>query len=511
MKPKDQSLEMGILKGIRVLDLSRMLSGPYATMLLADHGAEVIKIESAEGDTSRRSGPFEKNDVKRDWSGYFISLNRNKRSISLNLKNRDDIVFLKKLIKKSDVLVENFRPGVMKRLGLSFDEVSKINPRIVYGSINGFGSEIFGESPYKNWPSYDVVAQAMGGLISLTGYNEKTPLKVGPGIADIFSGSLLSFGLLASILKSRETGRAQFVEVAMYDAIISMCERAIYQYDFNNVVPRPEGNGHPLLAPFGIYNAKDGFVAIGIVEDSYWVVLKKIINFDDLLNDLKYGTIALRAKNRNELNKKINLWTKQFSKKELVNLLGGKVPFGPVNNIKEIFEDAHVRKRNMILEIARPFGGRKSWKVAGNPIKFQGFESLNLRPPVLGEHKELYVNNFNSIISNEPKNFFQPQKKDYSCKITIITKDKNVSEFYACSYTWLKSKESYLICSLEKSKFVPSENSVSTVSFSFSKVIKENDNQKEAIDNLNVKLSMKDISEISVVHTDVEILITAKT
>ena len=207
----------------------------------------------------------------------------------------------------------------MKRLGLSFDEVSKINSRIVYGSINGFGSEIFGESPYKNWPSYDVVAQAMGGLISLTGYNEETPLKVGPGIADIFSGSLLSFGLLASILKSRETGQAQFVEVAMYDAIVSMCERAIYQYDFNNVVPRPEGNGH-LCWLLSIYNAKDGFVAIGIVE----LLLgrsERIINFDDFHNDLKYGTIALRAQNRNELNKQINLWTRQFNKKELVNLL----------------------------------------------------------------------------------------------------------------------------------------------------------------------------------------------
>ena len=511
MKAKNQSLEMGILKGIRVLDLSRMLSGPYATMLLADHGAEVVKIESAEGETSRRSGPFEKRDVMGDWSGYFISLNRNKKSISLNLKNREDIVFLKKLIKKSDVLVENFRPGVMKRLGLSFDEVSKINPRIVYGSINGFGSEIFGESPYKNWPSYDVVAQAMGGLISLTGYNEKTPLKVGPGIADIFSGSLLSFGLLASILKSRETRRAQFVEVAMYDAIVSMCERAIYQYDFNNVIPRPEGNGHPLLAPFGIYSAKDGFVAIGIVEDSYWGVLKKIINFDDLLNDLKYGTIALRAQNRNELNEKINLWTNQFSKKELVKLLGGKVPFGPVNNVKEIFEDSHIRKRNMILEIERPFGGGKSWKVAGNPIKFKGFKSLNLRPPLLGEHKELYVNNFDSIISNEPTIFFQPQKKDYSCTITIRTTNNSVSEFFDCSYTWLKSKENYLICSLEKSKFVPLENSVSAVSFNFSKVIQEKDNHKEAIDNLNINLSMRDISEISFVHTEVEILITAKT
>ena len=176
MKAKSHSLKAGILEGIRVLDLSRMLSGPYATMLLADHGAEVIKIESAEGDSSRRSGPFKEHDLKRNWSGYFISLNRNKKSISLNLKNEDDLAFFKKLIEKSDVLVENFRPGVMNRLGLSFDEVSKINSRIVYGSISGFGSDIFGESPYKNWPSYDVVAQAMGGLISLTGYNEETPV-----------------------------------------------------------------------------------------------------------------------------------------------------------------------------------------------------------------------------------------------------------------------------------------------------------------------------------------------
>ena len=319
MKTKCRSQKTGILQGVRVLDLSRMLSGPYATMLLADHGAEVIKIEGSEGDTSRRSGPFNESDKKKEWSGYFVSLNRNKKSINLNLKNEEDLIFLKKLIEKSDVLVENFRPGVMERLGLSFDEVSKINSRIVYGSISGFGSEFFGDSPYKNWPSYDVVAQAMGGLISLTGFDERTPLKVGPGIADIFSGSLLSFGLLASILKSRTSGQAQYVEVAMYDAIVSMCERAVYQYDLNKVIPKPEGNGHPLLAPFGIYNAKDGFVAIGIVEDIYWNVLKKIINCKALLNDSNYGTIALRAKNRNELNKQINLWTKKFSKKELAN------------------------------------------------------------------------------------------------------------------------------------------------------------------------------------------------
>ena len=511
MKVKNESIKEGILKGIRVLDLSRMLSGPYSTMLLADHGAEVIKIENSDGDTSRRSGPFKENDKKKDWSGYFISLNRNKKSINLNLKNQKDLVFFKKLIEKSDVLVENFRPGVMKRLGLSFEDVSKINPRIVYGSISGFGSEVFGESPYKSWPSYDVVAQAMGGLISLTGYDERTPLKVGPGIADIFSGSLLSFGLLASVLKSRATGKAQYVEVAMYDAILSMCERAIYQYDFNDVIPKPEGNGHPLLAPFGIYKAKDGFVAIGIVEDTYWNVLKKIINFGDLLNDFKYGTIALRALNRNELNKKINLWTKEFTKKDLVNLLGGKVPFGPVNNVKEIFEDTHVKARNMILEIAQPFNNGKNWKVAGNPVKFKDFQSLNSTPPFLGEHKKFYSDNLNSIPSNKPSLSFEPQQKNYWCKVAFRLKDKKVLEIYASSFTWLKSIETYLICSIKKKDFLPIRSFVNEVTFHFSKATEEGDSFKEAVDILNKKLTKKSFSDISVVVSEVEVLISLKT
>ena len=510
MNTKNDPLKTGILDGIRVLDLSRMLSGPYATMLLADHGAEVIKIEGVEGDSSRRSGPFKDNDRKKEWSGYFISLNRNKRSICLDLKNKDDVNFLKKLIEKVDVLVENFRPGVMKRLGLSFDEVSKINPKIVYGSISGFGSNIFGESPYKNWPSYDVVAQAMGGLISLTGYDENTPLKVGPGIADIFSGSLLSFGLLASILKSRVTGKGQLVEVAMYDAIVSMCERAIYQYDFNGVIPKPEGNGHPLLAPFGIYKAKDGFVAIGIVENSYWNVLKKIINLADLNNDLKYGTIALRAKNRNELNKQINIWTKGFSKKELGELLGGQIPFGPVNNVKEIFEDQHINNRNMILEIEQPFDKGKNWKVAGNPIKFKGFDSLNLMPPILGEHKNFYASNLKSNVLNQQNNLFQPQKNEYRCIVTFTIKDNKAFQFYSNSFTWLNSKETHLICSISKSEVKPLEKLLKSVTFYFSKLNTEGEEHKEDIDFLNLKLSNKNISEVSLINTEVEMLISVK-
>ena len=508
MKLKDHSLKTGILEGVKVLDLSRMLSGPYATMLLADHGAEVIKIESAEGDTSRRSGPFRENDTKKDWSGYFISLNRNKKSICLNLKKKEDLNFLKKLIKGVDVLVENFRPDVMNRLGLSFEEVSKINPRIVYGSISGFGSGIFGESLYKSWPSYDVVAQAMGGLISLTGYDENKPLKVGPGIADIFSGSLLSFGILASILKSRATGKSQFVEVAMYDAIVSLCERAIYQYDFSGVIPKPEGNGHPLLAPFGIYNAKDGFIAIGIVENSYWTVLKKIINSDELNSDLKYGTIALRAKNRKELNKQINMWTKRFSKKELGVLLGAKVPFGPVNSVKELFEDEHVSNRNMILEIEQPFNKGKSWKIAGNPVKFKGFDSFNLTPPILGEHKDFYAKNLKPNVANQEKSFFQPQKKDYRCKVTFTNRDNKAFELYANSFTWLNSKETHLICGINKNEFKHHEGFLKSVNFYFHELAQQKDEHKEDIELLNIKLSDKDISEVSLIDTETEVLIS---
>ncbi len=509
MKTKSDPLKTGILNGIRVLDLSRMLSGPYATMLLADHGAEVIKVENAEGDSSRRSGPFKDTDTKKEWSGYFISLNRNKRSICLNLKKENDVDFLKKLIEEVDVLVENFRPGVMDRLGLSFDEVLKINPKIVYGSISGFGSNIFGESPYKNWPSYDVVAQAMGGLISLTGYDQDTPLKVGPGIADIFSGSLLSFGLLASILKSRTTGKGQLVEVAMYDAIVSMCERAIYQYDFNGVIPKPEGNGHPLLAPFGVYKAKDGFVAIGIVENSYWEVFKKIMNIADLNNDLKYGTIALRAENRNELNKQINIWTAGFRKKELSKLLGGKIPFGPVNNVKEIFEDEHISNRNMILEIEQPFDKKKHWKVAGNPIKFKGYDSLSSTPPILGEHKNFYATNVKSEFQKQPY-FLQPHKNEYRCLVVFNLKNNKDFQFYSNSFTWLNSKETHLICGLNKLEFKPIETLLKTVTFCFSALNPDEKEYKEDIDFLNLKLSNKNISEISIVNTEVETLLSVK-
>ena len=288
-KEKNKSLLLpnGILAGIKVLDLTRMLSGPYCTMLLADNGAEVLKIEDVRGDTSRHSGPFRTDDVEKIWSGYFVSLNRNKKSIVLNLKDEVDKNKFECLVGTADVVVENFRPGVMERLGLGYEKLIQINPRLVYGAIRGFGDKRSGGSPYLDWPSYDVVAQAMGGPIGLTGPDKDTPLKIGPGIGDIFSGVMLSFGLMAALRYSEKTGQGQFVDLSMFDAMISLCERAVYQYDFTNKIPRPVGNFHPFIAPFGIFPTIDGSIALAVVENHFWIELATRLGRPEFINKKK--------------------------------------------------------------------------------------------------------------------------------------------------------------------------------------------------------------------------------
>lgn len=362
----------GILMGIRVLDLSRMLSGPYCTMMLADHGAEVIKIEGPGGDTSRGNGPFRDDDPGHDWAGYFVSLNRSKKSVVLDLKSPEGKAAFRALAAKADVVVENFRPGVMERLGLSYESLAEINPRLVYAAIRGFGDPRSGTSPYADWPSYDVVAQAMGGLISVTGPDATTPTKTGPGIGDIFAGMMMSFGILAALRVAEATGRGQFVDVAMYDAMVSLCERVIYQHDFDGTVPGPEGNGHPMLAPFGIFPARDGQVAIGIVDDAFWRALAKAMGRAELATDPRYATRAARRVHKSDLQTLVTDWTGNQSKAEIGKKLGGLVPYGPVNTAADIFDDPHMALRGMIAEIPHPEPGKRPWKVAANPLRFSG-------------------------------------------------------------------------------------------------------------------------------------------
>ena len=377
----------GILAGIRVLDFSRMLSGPYCTMMLADHGAEVIKIEGPEGDTSRSNGPWRADDTHHEWAGYFVSLNRGKKSIMLDLKSEDAKAIVWDLVRSSHVLVENFRPGVMERLGLGYEELAKLNPGLVYATVRGFGDPRSGESPYASWPSYDVVAQAMGGLMSMTGADREHPMKTGPGIGDVFTGMMLAFAIIAAVRHAEKTGCGQFVDIAMYDAMLSLCERLVYIYDMEGKVAEPSGNGHPLLAPFGVFPACDGWVSIGVVDDAFWRELVGIMERPDLLLDQRLATKSGRRAHAAEINEIVTGWTRIRSKAELLRLLGSKLPFGPVNDARDIFADPHVAARNMIVEVPHAEPDLKGWKVAANPVRFGLTPGVKLStPPRLGEH-----------------------------------------------------------------------------------------------------------------------------
>ncbi|MDB3948465.1 CoA transferase [Paracoccaceae bacterium] len=382
----------GILNGIRVLDLSRMLSGPYCTMMLSDHGAEVIKIESGTGDSSRLNGPFRKDDPKQEWAGYFVSLNRSKKSVDIDLKSQEGKEAFLSLVTSADVVVENFRPGVMERLGLSYETLSELNHRLVYAAIRGFGDPRSGKSPYSDWPSYDVVAQAMGGVMSLTGPDAVSFTKVGPGIGDIFSGMVMAFGIMAALRHAEATGEGQFVDVAMYDAVLSLCERAVYLHDFNGTTPGPEGNNHPFLAPFGLFKAKDGAVAIGVVEDKFWQILADTMGGDSLCSNANFATRAARAEHKDALNSLVETWTKTHTKAELSAMLGGKIPFGPLNSITDIVADPHVAKRSMLAQVSNPDSQKAPWTVASNPLRFSASKSPPLvSPPRLGQHNQQYL------------------------------------------------------------------------------------------------------------------------
>ena len=379
-----------ILKGLRVLDLTRMLSGPYCTMHLADHGAEVIKIEAGNGDTSRRNGPFHDDDTSHKWAGYFVSLNRGKKSIQLDLKSQKGKESFLKLAATADVIVENFRPGVMERLGLSYETLATNNKKLVYAAIRGFGDPRSGASPYAKWPSYDVVAQAMGGLMSMTGPNAETPTKTGPGVGDIFAGMMMAFGIMAALREAEATGKGQFVDVAMYDAMISLCERMVYLHDITGNVPKPEGNGHPLLAPFGLFPTQDGHVALGIVDDAFWRKLCQLMSRPELGTDTRFKTLSARSQNSVELNKIVSTWSCAHTKDQLTKLLGGKVPYGPLNTIEDIERDPHVAIREMLAKVPNPNPGQKPWIVAANPLRFGAHPHQALSaPPALGADENL--------------------------------------------------------------------------------------------------------------------------
>jgi len=374
----------GALSDLKIIDLTQMLAGPFGTMMLADHGAQVIKVEPPGGDIARAAGPFRADDGERLLGGYFQSIGRNKRSVCLDLKTEPGREALKALVRDADAVIENFRAGVMERLGVGYEVLRQVNPRLVYGSLRGFGDKRTGASPYQDWPAFDVIAQAMGGIMAITGPDHKTPTKIGPGVGDLVPGMMLAFGVLAAIHHARRTGVGQMVDVAMVDAILAICERTVWQRSVQALTPGPEGNHHPFICPFGIFPAADGFVTLAAPQDAFFQQLCRALDSPALGREPHYRDTKSRSENRRQLIEEVSAITCKYTKAELLARLGGQIPFGPVMNIADIENDPHFAAREMIVEVEQP--GSAPIRIAGVPIKMTVTPGgVHRRSPVLGE------------------------------------------------------------------------------------------------------------------------------
>ncbi|HXQ12796.1 MAG TPA: CoA transferase [Caulobacteraceae bacterium] len=376
----------GPLQGLKVLDFTQALAGPFCTQQLSDLGAEVVKVEALDGgDLVRNSGPFHEADPEHRYSGYFQSINRGKKSIAVDLKNPDGVALIKRLVPSFDVVVENFRVGVMDRLGLSYETLAALNPRMVYAAIRGFGDPRTGASPYVEWPAFDVVAQAMGGMMGITGLAGGTPIKIGPGVGDTVPSLYAALGIVSAVLHARETGEGQFLDVAMTDAVLGVCERIVHQHSFGHLNPGPEGNHHPFLLPFGVYPAADGFVALACPTEAFFRGLVQALGAPEVLDDPRFATAKARTANRAAVIERLSSLTSALTKAELHRRLGGVVPFGPVMTIAEIAEDPHFAARGMLAEIEIE-GFPEPMRIAGQPIKFTRTPaSIRGRAPDLGQ------------------------------------------------------------------------------------------------------------------------------
>lgn len=377
---------VGALDGIKVIDLTQVLSGPFCTQMLADHGADVIKVEPPFGDEANRVGAYPKGDRAQLLTGYFQSVNRNKRGIVLDLKKREAREVLLRLVADADVLVENFRAGVMERFGLGYEILAEVNPRLVYASIRGFGDPRTGRSPYTDWPAFDIVAQAMGGLMSVTGPDVDNPMKVGPGVGDLLPGLMSAYGIVLALFEARRSGRGQFVDVSMVDAVAALCERVIHEYSFSGKVSTPQGNRHPILCPFGVFKAKDGLIAIAAAHQGLWQELCRILGRPELATDPEYASNAGRLKHYDVVFEMIDSFTRARTRAEIAAILGGRVPIGPIYNAADIFSDRHFGVREMLVDVEQP-GMDEPVKVPGVPVKLTRTPGrVRHRAPTFGEH-----------------------------------------------------------------------------------------------------------------------------
>ncbi len=385
----------GPLVGIKVLDLTRVLAGPFTTMILGDLGADVIKIEQPEiGDEARNFGPF-----KNGFSLYFMSINRGKKSVTLNLKSDQGKSIFKQLVQQSDILVENFRPGTMKKYGLDYETLSTEHPSLIYAACSGFGQT----GPLSQKGAYDMIVQGMGGIISITGEPNGPPVRVGTSISDITAALFTTIGILSALHHRSLTGKGQFVDVAMLDSLVAVLENAIVRYLSTDEIPHPLGSRHPVITPFEAYESADGHVIIAIGNDSLWSKFCEHIGRKDLVSDLRFCTNAKRTEYHSDLfpilskimsQKTTSTWIKDLE------ALG--VPCGPINSIDKVVNHAQIRAREMITEVLHNMTG--TVEIPGIPIKLSETPgSVDSPAPNLSEHTTEVLTNVLNMTADEIK------------------------------------------------------------------------------------------------------------
>jgi crotonobetainyl-CoA:carnitine CoA-transferase CaiB-like acyl-CoA transferase len=385
--PRRRRGDMGLpLSDVRIVDMTQALAGPYGAKILGDLGAEVIKVEMpGEGDMTRKfAGPSIAGE-----SGYFMAVNRNKKSITLNLRSEKAKEIFKGLVKVSDVVFENFRPDTTKKMGLDYESLKQVNPKIIYCALSGFGSQ----GPYKHRPAFDYIIQALAGVMSVVGEPGRPPVHTGVPIADLNGGIFGALAILTALYAREKTGEGQYIDLSMLDLIFSMWAFMGQFYLISGDIPRPVGSGHVTNVPLGAFKAKDGYVVISAPQQKFYenlanVLAKEVPAYAGLPDDERFRTPAKRLENREELERIINDALSTKSRDEWLKLLeAGDVPAAPVNNVAEAFSDPQVLFRNMIVEFDHPTAGKV--KTVGNPFKFSQMErEIFNPPPLLGQHNE---------------------------------------------------------------------------------------------------------------------------
>lgn len=375
------------LAGIRVVDLSRALAGPFCSMILADLGADVVKVEpSPEGEMIRRWGPF-----KEGISVYYLSVHRNKRSLAVNFRDARGLELIRDMIDRADVVLENFKPGVMREMHMDYAALAEPHPRLVFASITGFGSS----GPYGDWPGVDQIAQGMSGLMSITGHPETGPVRVGIPIGDVVAGMWTALGVQAALIQRQSTGRGQLVETSLLAGLIGLLNVQGQRQLTLGDTPRPAGNDHPVICPYGTFEANDGPFNMSAATEDMWVKLCGLLGLQHLAADPGYANNSARVKNREKLKRILNEKFAARGKMEwTLALVKLGLPAGPIFTLDQVFADRHVNETKIVEEVEHPRLGRL--RVMGNPIRLGGAigGSVRTHPPLLGEHSREVLRDF---------------------------------------------------------------------------------------------------------------------